>query len=50
MKIPNDRLDRNKELGRRLRGCWVRAGPTQRMLAAAMGRQGKCGHHVAGLW
>ena len=48
MKRPNDRFDRNRELGRRLRECRVRANLTQQMLAAAMGRQGKGGHHVAG--
>jgi len=48
MKRPKDRFDRNKELGRRLRECRVKAGLTQQMLATAMGRQGKGSHHVAG--
>ena len=48
MKSPKDRFDGEKELGKRLRECRLRAGLTQQKLATAMGRQGKGSHHVAG--
>jgi hypothetical protein len=48
MKRTNDRFDCKRELGQRLRECRVRANLTQQMLATAMGRRGKGGHHVAG--
>lgn len=48
MKSLKDRFDGEKELGRRLRECRLKAGLSQQKLATAMGRQGKGGHHVAG--
>jgi len=48
MKSLKDRFDGEKELGKRLRECRLKAGLTQQKLATAMGRQGKGSHHVAG--
>jgi transcriptional regulator with XRE-family HTH domain len=48
MKSRKDRFDGEKEFGKRLRECRLRAGLTQQKLATAMGRQGKGSHHVAG--
>jgi len=48
MTSPKDRFDGEKELGKRLRECRLKAGLTQQKLATAMGRQGKGSHHVAG--
>jgi len=48
MKSFKDRFDGEKELGKRLRECRLKAGLTQQKLATAMGRQGKGSHHVAG--
>ncbi len=48
MKSRKDRFDGEKELGKRLRECRLKAGLTQQKLATAMGRQGKGSHHVAG--
>jgi len=48
MKSSIGRLDGEKDLGRRLRECRLKAGLTRQKLATAMGRQGKGSHHVAG--
>ena len=48
MKSLKDRFDGEKELGKRLRECRLKAGLTQQSLATAVGRQGKGSHPAAG--